>query len=217
MMNRKQLLGGIAAAAALAATGGLAGAAFAQAPAAPAGGALTLAGVTMAAESTVAGQALKLNGAGVRIRIIIKAYVAGFYTKDGKVSTNEAAIKSDTHKRMRLVSLRNFSGDEFGKLFAKGIEANAGPGEFGKNISSVVRMGEVFAQAKQFVKGDVITVDFIPVTGLVIAHNGKQMGEPFPGTEFATLLFKLWFGPKPVDEEMRRALLGQTSTANTNL
>jgi Chalcone isomerase-like len=182
----------------------------------PAHAQTTVAGVKYEPEAMVGGQKLQLNGAGVRYRAIFKVYAAALYTSN-KVKTNEEAIKVSTASRMHLVALRDVGGDEFGKLFTRAMEANTSREDFAKLINSVVRMGQIFADAKQFAKGDVIILDYVPGTGTTINHKGKQLGEAFKEPEFHGLLMKIWFGPKPVDEPLRGALLGNATTANTNV
>jgi hypothetical protein len=175
----------------------------------------TVAGVKYEPEISLGGQKLQLNGAGVRYRAVFKVYAAALYTP-AKVTKNEEAIKA-TASRMHLVALRDVGGDEFGKLFTRSMEANASKEEFSKSINSVIRMGQIFAEAKQLSKGDVILLDYVPGTGTTISHKGKQMGDAFKEPEFHSLMMKIWFGPKPVDEALRGALLGGQTTANTNV
>ncbi len=205
MVNRQQFL----AYSGLAVLGGLgaAGPAAAQA---------TIAGIKFEPEVTVGGQKLVLSGAGVRFRVVFKVYAAALYTPT-KITRNEEAIRTTQPKRLHMVALRNVGGDEFGKLFTRGMEANASREEFAKSVSSVIRMGQVFADAREFKQGDVILIDYIPGTGTVVSHRGKQMGDAFKEPEFHSLLMKIWFGPKPVDDALRVALLGGQSSANTNV
>lgn len=175
----------------------------------------TVGGIKFDPEVTVSGQKLQLNGAGLRIRAIFRVYAAGLYTP-AKVTKNEDVLKPGV-KRLHMVALRDVKGDEFGKLFTRAMEDNATREEFAKSISSVVRMGQIFADAKQFAKGDVIILDFNPTSGLAISHKGKPLGDAFKEAEFQSLMLKIWFGPKPVDNELRKALLGEQSTANTNV
>jgi hypothetical protein len=175
----------------------------------------TLAGIKFDQEVTVGGQKLQLNGAGLRIRAVFRVYAAGLYTP-AKVTKNEDVLKPGA-KRLQMVALRDVKGDEFGKLFTRAMEDNASREEFTKSINSVIRMGQIFADAKQFAKNDVIILDFIPTTGLVVLHKGKPLGDAFKEPEFQSLMLKIWFGPKPVDNELRKALLGEQSTANTNI
>jgi hypothetical protein len=175
----------------------------------------TVAGIKFDTEATVGGQKLQLNGTGVRIRAIFRVYAAGLYTP-AKVTKNEDVLKPGA-KRLQMVALRDVKGDEFGKLFTRAMEDNASREEFAKSINSVIRMGQIFADAKQFAKGDLIVLDFIPATGLVVSHKGKPLGDAFKEPEFQSLMLKIWFGPKPVDEPLRKALLGEQTTANTNV
>jgi len=175
----------------------------------------TVGGVKFEPEVTVAGQKLQLNGAGLRIRAIFRVYAAALYTPT-KVSKNEEVLKPGV-KRLQMVALRDVKGDDFGRLFTRAMEENASREEFSKSIVSVARMGQVFADASQFSKGDVIVLDFVPNTGLIVTHKGKVLGDAFKEPEFQSLMLKIWFGAKPVDNDLRRALLGEQTTANTNV
>jgi hypothetical protein len=174
-----------------------------------------LAEASFPAEATVAGQKLVLNGAGVRFRFGLKIYAAGLYVPT-KANGNDDVIKAPV-KRMHLVALRDVKGDDFGKLFSRAMEDNASKDEFSKLVNGVLRMGGIFADAKQFAKGDVVYVDYIPGTGTVINFRGKNQGEPIKEPEFNQLMMKIWFGKKPVDETLRNALLGEQNSANTNI
>ncbi len=167
-------------------------------------------------EVTVGGQRLQLNGAGMRFRFGFRGYTAALYTPS-TVTKNEDVVKPTLTKRMHLVAQRDLKGDELGKLFSRGIEENMTKEEFSKIINGVIRMGTIFAEGKQFNKGESIIVDLIPGTGLITFFRNKQQGEPIKEPEFAENFFKIWFGRKPADEQLRRALLGEQTTANTNL
>ena len=167
-------------------------------------------------EVTVGGQKLLINGYGMRFRFGFRVYAAALYTPT-KLTKNEDVIKPTVTKRMHLVAQRDVKGDDFGKLFARGIEENMSKEDFSKIINGVIRMGNIFAEAKQFAKGDVIVVDVIPGTGLVTTFRGKPQGEPIKEPEFSQAMMQIWFGKKPADEPLRKALLGEQSTANTNI
>lgn len=97
------------------------------------------------------------------------------------------------------------------------MQANASKEEISKSINSVIRMGQIFADAKQLTKGDAIILDYVLGTGTILTHKGKQLGDAFKEPEFHSLMMKIWFGPKPVDEPLRGALLGGQTTTNTNV
>lgn len=175
-----------------------------------------LADVIFPNEVTVGGQKLFINGYGMRFRFGFRVYAAALYTPT-KLTKNEEVIKPTVAKRMQLVAQRDVKGDDFGKLFARGIEENMTKEDFSKIINGVIRMGSIFADAKQFTKGEVIVIDVIPGTGLVTTFRGKQQGEPIKEPEFSQAMMQIWFGKKPADEQLRVALLGGQSTANTNI
>jgi hypothetical protein len=175
-----------------------------------------LADVVFLNEVTVGGQKLLLNGYGMRFRFGFRVYAAALYTPT-KVTKNEEVIKPTLTKRMQLVAQRDVKGDDFGKLFSRGMEENMSKEDFSKIINGVIRMGTIFADAKQFAKGDVILIDVVPGTGLITTFRGKQQGEPIKEPEFSQALMQIWFGRKPADEPLRRAFLGEQTTANTNI
>jgi hypothetical protein len=175
-----------------------------------------LAQVVFPNEITLAGQKLLLNGYGMRFRFGFRVYAAALYTPH-KLTKNEEVINSKVAKRLQLVAQRDVRGDDFGKLFSRGMEDNMSKEDFSKVVNGVVRMGGIFAEAKQFAKGDVILVDIIPGTGLVTTFRGKQQGEPITEPEFSQAMMQIWFGKRPADEQLRRALLGEQTSANTNI
>jgi hypothetical protein len=175
-----------------------------------------LADVVFPSEVTMGGQRLLLNGYGMRFRFGFRVYAAALYTPT-KLTKNEDVIKPTVPKRLQLVAQRDVKSDDLGRLFSRGMEENMTKEEFSKIINGVLRMSNIFAEAKQFAKGDVIIVDASPSAGLTINFRGKPQGEPIKEPEFSENFFKIWFGKKPVDEALRKALLGEQTTANTNI
>jgi hypothetical protein len=175
-----------------------------------------LAEVVFPNEVTVGGQKLQLNGYGMRFRFGLRIYAAALYTPT-KLTKNEDVIKPTVAKRLQLVAQRDVKGDDFGKLFTRSMEENMSKEDFSKIINGVIRMGTIFADAKQFAKGEVILIDVVPGTGFITTFRGKQQGEAIKEPEFSQAMMQIWFGRKPADEQLRKALLGEQSSANTNI
>jgi len=173
---------------------------------------VNLAGAKFEPEATIGGQKLVLNGAGIRYKAVFKVYAIGLYTPK-KVSSNEAVLDQKLPKRLQLVALRDVGGDEFGKLFARAIEENATREEFSKSINAVIRMGQIFADQKQFTKGDVVYVDYVPGTGTLLTAKGK-LQETFKEPQFSSIMYKIWFGAHPPDTSLQKALLGEQNYTN---
>ena len=92
--------------------------------------AVDVAGVNVEPTAKVAGKELKLNGAGVRTRVIIKVYVMALYLTEKK-DTAAAVLDAPGPRRFALTMLREVTGDDFGQAFMAGITANtdkSGPG-----------------------------------------------------------------------------------------
>lgn len=156
----------------------------------------------------LAGQKLVLNGAGIRYKAIFKVYTAGLYLKD-KANTAEAALAEHGPKRIHIQMLREIDGNELGKLFTKGMEANAPREEFVKSINGVLKLSEVFASRRALYSGDTFSVDYVPGIGSTVTVNGKvATSEPIKEPEFYTALLRIWLGEKPADDSLKDALLG---------
>jgi Chalcone isomerase-like len=154
------------------------------------------------------GQRLQLNGAGVRYKAVFKVYTAGLYIKD-KASTTDSVLTQPGPKRIHIQMLREIDGNELGKLFTKGMEANAPRDEFVKSINGVLKLSEVFASRKALSNGDTFTVDFVPGVGSTVSVNGKlATPEPIKEPEFYSALLRIWLGDKPADDGLKDALLG---------
>jgi len=188
--------------AALVAAGSLGGAAAAWADT------VDVANVKYETAMDLAGQKLVLNGAGIRYKFVVKVYTAGLYLTH-KAGTTAEVLSAPGPKRIHIQMLREIDGNELGKLFTKGMEANAPRDEFVKSINGVLKLSEVFATRKQLNNGDSFSVDYVPGIGSTLLLNGKPlMAEPIKEPEFFTALLRIWLGDKPADDALKDALLG---------
>lgn len=162
----------------------------------------------------VANQELKLNGAGIRYKAIFKVYVAGLYLADKK-STAQEVLAAPGAKRVTIVTLRDVSSEELGRGFMSGIQQNIDRNEKSKLIGQLMKFGEIFASVPEGRKGDVITVDWVPGTGMVIHLNGRKLADPIPDAAFYNALLKIWLGEKPVDAQLKPLMLGEKIEANS--
>ena len=155
----------------------------------------------------VAGKELKVNGAGIRTRIVIKVYALVLYLPEKK-DTPAAVLDSPGPRRFSLGLLREVTGEELGQAFLAGITANTDKAERSKFVNQLAQFGEAFVNIPQAKKGDVINVDWVPDTGTVMTFNGKPIGEPLKDIAFYNAVLKIWLGDKPVDSSLKPQLLG---------
>jgi hypothetical protein len=155
----------------------------------------------------LAGQKLVLNGAGIRYKFVVKVYTAGLYLTQ-RAGTPAEVLATPGPKRIHISMLRDIDGNELGKLFTKGIEANVSREEFAKSINGVLKLSEIFASRKQLNSGDSFSVDYVPGVGSTVLLNGKPIGETIKEPEFFSSLLRIWLGDKPADDNLKDALLG---------
>jgi hypothetical protein len=170
--------------------------------------AVDVAGVKFDDTVTVGGQQLKLNGAGLRTKVIFKVYAAGLYLTDKK-STVPDVLAVPGPRRVVITMLREVSSEEFGKAFTDGLNANTGKDERNKILPQIMKFGEVFAQTPVLKKGDQLSLDWTPNEGTQCYLNGKKIGELMPDLAFYNAVLRIWLGDKPVDSSLKPALLGE--------
>lgn len=172
--------------------------------------AVEVAGIKFADTAQVAGKELKLNGAGLRTKIIIKVYAAGLYLPEKKKTTAEI-MKLEGPRRVTLVMMRDISMEDFGKAFMSGLDANVDTAERSKIVNQISAFGETFATLDNLKKGDVLHLDWIPGSGTQAQLNGKRVGDTLPDLAFYNALLRIWIGDKPVDSSLKPQLLGTQS------
>lgn len=173
---------------------------------------LDLNGIKFDREVRVAGVPLLLNGAGVRRKYVFNVYAAGLYLP-ARTSSVEVVMNMNKPHRVHVISMRDVDANELGRLFVKGMQANATRDEFAKSIPGTIRIGELFAAKKSLKTEESFSLDWIPGAGTQILLNLKPLGEPVREVEFFTSLLKIWIGDKPADANLKAMLLGQPVAA----
>jgi len=170
-----------------------------------------VAGIKFPDTVTVAGQELKLNGAGVRTKLVFKVYALGFYLQEKK-STVAEVLGSPGARRIRIMPMRDLTSDEFGNAFMKGLNENVSPEERTKLLPQTKAFGEMFAQFPGLKKGDELIVDWVPSIGSQATLNGKKVGDALPDVAFFNAIMRIWIGNKPADSSLKPKLLAPAVT-----
>jgi hypothetical protein len=189
--------------------GMMAGALFAAAIGLPAQAAVDVNGYKFDDTVKVAGKDLKLNGAGMRTKFVVKVYAAGLYLPEKKNNVPDI-LKQEGPRRMTLQMARDISSEDFGKAFMDGLNENLDKAEKQKIVVQIGKIGELFASVDGLKKGDVLHLDWLPGSGTQFELNGKKLGETLPDISFYNALLRIWLGDKPVDRSLKPALLGDT-------
>jgi hypothetical protein len=169
--------------------------------AAPAG-AREIAGVELPETVRVGDTTLRLNGAGVRTRLLFKVYAAGLYLTEPTRDAS-AVLRTDAPRRIELRMLRDVDGRTIAESIADGFARNAGDA-LPALEERLRRFEALFPAAKA---GDAIVLTYLPDRGTVVEAQGRERGV-IEGKDFAGALFAVWLGGDPVDANLKRALLG---------
>ncbi len=174
--------------------------------------ALDVEGVRFDEQMKVANTQLRLNGAGVRYAAgnLVRAYAAGLYLPT-KIARASELRTIHGPKRIQLVMMRDINANDFGRAMMKALRANLSVDEQIRHINGITQMGGIFGVVPQMKKGESITIDSIPGTGVVIYVNGKRTSEVISDEAFFDAMAQIWIGTNPVEPSLKLALLGQTA------
>jgi hypothetical protein len=164
--------------------------------------AVEVAGVKLPETITVDGKTLKLNGAGLRKKFIVKVYVAGLYLEKPSKDAG-AALASNEAKSMRLHILRSLKGSKVSEAIVEGFERNSKE-QMPKLQARLQKLSQMIPDVAE---GDEIGLTWLPDKGTVVTVRGTDRGT-IEGRDFADALFAVWLGPNPVQEDLKIALLG---------
>ena len=171
--------------------------------------ALEVVGVKLPDTAQVGKVNLQLNGAGLRSKLFIikiHVYVGALYLPQKQTSA-EAVIADEREHRMALHILHELSSKKLLGAFNEAIEANHTPAELRALDEQLKLMAQIFDVVREVGTGDIITLDYLPASGTQISVNGKAYGT-IAGVAFNRALLKIWLGDKPVQEDLKKALLG---------
>ena len=168
-----------------------------------------LEGVRLDDRVRVDGQELQLNGMALRTRyVVIKVYVAGLYLAQ-KATTPEAAIDGKGAKRISLTMVRDATADQFVESIEHGLRTNNSEAQLAEVKPQVDALFDKIRAVKQAQSGMRIVLDYSPSSSsTTLFVNGAAQGGPMTGEAFYRALLRIWLGENPVQDDLKKALLG---------
>ena len=166
-----------------------------------------ISGVKLEDKTQVESRDLVLNGAGLRTRFrVVKVYVIGLYLPEKK--TDAAAVLALAGpKRAEIHMLRDVGADTFTEALVDGLKANHSTADFQALEPRVKELSDIMAQIGEAKNGMTIAIDWTSA-GTRIAVNGKPAGKPIAGEDFYKALLRIWVGDNPVQDDLKKSLLG---------
>lgn len=176
------------------------------ASAAPAARAAEHSGVQFDDSVRLAGTELQLNGVGLRSLFILKAYVAGLYVPAR--STLAADLLAQTGpRRLALKMLVGLSSERMMKAFRDGFTQNLNDSQLTALRPQVEQFAESMRAMGPARKGDSIDIDLVDGQ-IQVLLNGQPRGGPIVGEALFNAILQVFIGPRPVDRDLKRGLLG---------
>jgi hypothetical protein len=152
------------------------------------------------------GPELVLNGAGVRVRLIFRLYVAALYlparTEDG-----EAILRGDQAKRFVMHMLRDVTAEQIYATIRDALQETLTAAERQPLDARMAQFRAIFDTMREVKEGTQITLDYLPLPGTIVSINNEEK-DRIPGADFNQALMRVWLGDRVRDPDLRKALLG---------
>jgi hypothetical protein len=160
-------------------------------------------GVQLPETAQVEGTSLSLSGAGLRTRLFIKAYVLGLYTSSPKKDA-AAAMSADEIKRLHMTMLRDADKKQLSGVLQDAVAKNVDA----KGMEAIkARLDTFFGMFTDLKKGESVMFTYMPGKGLAVQTPAGEKGV-VPGKDFADAIFSIWLGQQPVDDDLKKKLVG---------
>ena len=166
--------------------------------------AMEVGGVNLPDKASVGGQELVLNGAGIRTRAIFKVYVGSLYVP-AKATTPQAVLAKGP-RRVQMNLLRNLSADQLVDALVDGLKDNNTETELAAVKAQQEQMVTVMKGFGDVKEKDVVSIDYFNGATHILLNG--QSKATIPGDAFNAALTKVWLGEKPVQADLKKAMLG---------
>jgi hypothetical protein len=151
---------------------------------------------------------LVANGAGLRKKVFFKVYAMVLYLPE-KRSDAAGALDVKGPKRIAISLLRDLSAQQFVEAMQEGLAENLSAAEVAAIEDRLKQFSDVMLAIGEAKSGTRIEIDWLPEFGTHLAVDGQAQGTDIAGEDFYRALLKIWLGEKPVQDDLKQALLGK--------
>jgi long-chain acyl-CoA synthetase len=166
--------------------------------------AVEVGGVKLDDRINLGGKELVLNGAGIRTKLMFKVYVAGLYLP--AKAADLGGVLAGNPRRVQLNLLRDLTADDLAGALADGIKETSSAEQAAAVKAQTDQLLSIMKSVGQAKTGDVVTMDFLNGETR-IGFNGQSKGS-IGGEPFNAALMRIWLADKPVQPDLRKAMLG---------
>jgi hypothetical protein len=166
-------------------------------------GAIIISGVMIDKTIQIDGYSCNLIGAGLlRYRTVFKGYVAALYLE--KTHTPGDLFK-DIPKSLVIEYFHGIAAQGFISATRQGFMNNLSKDQLGAINERAKILYSLYRDVKPT---DRYSFTYLPGIGSRIALNGKVLGT-INGLDFSNAMLSIWLGPNPLDQTLKKALLGE--------
>lgn len=162
--------------------------------------------VTVPRKIEFLGKTLQLNGAGGRSKMWLEVYVQALYLSQLSQDP-QFIIDSETEMAIRIeITSSMVSSNKLTKAMNVGFEKSAG-----SNLEELRPRIEQFKKllSEPITEKDVFVIAYNPLDQTMNVFKNEILKGKIPGYDFKKALFGIWLSDKPVDETLKKHLLGQ--------
>ena len=123
--------------------------------------------------------------------------------------TSAEVLSQKGSKRAHLALVRDVGPEDFSDALIDGLKNNSSEAEFAAMKPRIDQFRQAIVAAGEVKSGSVVHLDYLPETGTRLAIGGKQLGKDIPGEDFYNALLRIWIGDKPIQDNLKEALLGK--------
>ena len=168
---------------------------------------MSIGGVSFAPRAEVGGQQLWLNGVRMRASAVIKGFAAALYLPE-PARSGEQALRAPGAKRLRMRMMLDVPTEVFVHAIHKYMQRNLTEPQQAALNDRLSTLDARLRALGQVADGDVIDLDFVPASGLLIAINGRIRVAPISGADLYEAVMQVFLGERPVDAKLKAGLLG---------
>lgn len=172
--------------------------------------AVEVSGVRFDDRSKLGNSDVVVNGAGLRKKAFFKVYAMALYLPE-KQGEADAVLSAKGAKRVSISLLRDLSAQQFVEALQEGVANNHSEAEMETLKDRLKLFSEAMLSVGEAKTGTSVQIDWIPESGTRLSVNGQAKGKDITGEDFYRALLKIWLGNKPVQDDLKQALLGKAT------
>ncbi len=165
-----------------------------------------VAGVQLPEAQALNGRVLRLNGAGLRRKLVFDVYVGALYLETPSADP-DAILAADAPWLVSMHFLRDVDHEKILDAFRQAFDANS-PGSLEALREDLMRFHDEVLSDVTLHRGDELRVAYDPEGGTVLTGPSGATS-CVQGKPFADALLRSWLGPHPSDRRLKEAMLGR--------